>query len=359
MRHDLAGVPRPTLSGRGARARCLLAALTGLVVLTSVGCGAVARAGRPVGNTVTIAYAPGIDTAPLYMAQKNKLFAQEGLRNVILKTYPNGPAALSAVAHGQADIAASDYGDIFYAEAAKKVPGGLRVLADGFDASQGMLEVLTRPDSSIRSPADLLNSNVVIGAPSDQVLPIQNGAGQPVSLDIAAAAQVLLNFVGNDATSAKWEPMPQNQEVQELRTGQLPAILVSQPYIFQAQSQFGAVVVFDAATGPTAGLPLTGYVAGASWVEQNPTAVADFQAAIIEAQNQASMSGQVQQVLPKITTISSADADLATIGTYPASTSAAALNQVTQLLWQSKWAASAFQGLQPPDVRKMIVGPAG
>ena len=57
---------------------------------------------------------------------------------------------VSALQNAQADIAASDYGNVFYAEAYAarrhdiKHPL-LRILADGYDATAGVLEVLTLP----------------------------------------------------------------------------------------------------------------------------------------------------------------------------------------------------------------------
>jgi NitT/TauT family transport system substrate-binding protein len=97
-------------------------------------------------------------------------------------------------------------------------------------------------------------------------------------------------------------------------------------------------------------LPLTGYVATKAWVKDNPAAVVDFQAAMASAQTQASMTGQVQQILPKTTGMSVADADLSTIGSYPISTSAINLERVVRLM-------SNFNMIkgQPPSVPPMIV----
>jgi NitT/TauT family transport system substrate-binding protein len=336
-------------SGRGLRSQGLLAAAAGLTVLLAVGCGSSAASpGATVSSTVTIAALPGIDTVPVYLAERDGLFSAEGLTRVVIHAYSTEAAALSAVANGQADIAASDYGDIFYAQSQNP---DLRILADGYDASAGVLEVLTWPNSPINNPAALADATV--GVPDEQVLPGLVGSGHPVSLDAAAATQVLSNYLGNNVESVNWQPMSQQQEVSELATHALNAAVLSQPYIYEAESQFGASVVFDACSGSTASLPLTGYVATKAWVRDNSSAVADFQAAMAKANTDASMAGEVQKILPQTTGMTVADADLSAVGSYPTSTSAINLERVVRLM-------SNFDMLKPtqvPSVPPMIVTP--
>ena len=348
MRHDPAPVPLPSQLGRGSRARYVLAAVAALAALVSAGCSTGGSPGGSVSTTVTIAAVPGIDTAPIYLAQKTGLFAAAGLTHVVITNYSSEPAELAALQSGHVDIAASDYGDIFYSQSQSP---DLRLLADGYDASQGVLEVLTLPGSAITSPVDLAGQRV--GVPNDQVLSGLTSSGNPISLDAAAATQVLSNYLGNNAESVTWVPMSQPQEITALEQHQLPAVLVSEPYIYQAESQLGAIAVLDACSGSTASLPLSGYVAMKVWVKDNPAAVADFQAAIGEAQTQASMTGQVQQLLPKTTGMSAEDADLSTIGTYPTSTSAVGLERVVRLMSNFNMIKSG----EAPSVPPMIVKP--
>jgi NitT/TauT family transport system substrate-binding protein len=339
--------PAPVRSGLGLRTRGLLAAAAGLPLVLAA-CGGGASAGGTVSSTVTIAAMPGIDTAPLYLAQRDGMFAAAGLTHVVIHSYASEAADLAAIANGQADIAASDYGDIFFAQAQNP---DLRILADGYDAAAGVLEVITMPTSTITSPGQLANPSVSVGVPGEQQLNGLAGVG-PESLDAAAATQVLTNYLGNNAESVKWVAMSQQQELTELQSGQLAAALVSQPYIYEAESQFGAREILDACSGSTADLPLTGYVATKAWVRDNPAAVADFRAAIASAQTQAAMTGQVQQVLPKTTGMTVTDADLSTIGSYPAATSAINLERVVRLMTNFNMIKSG----QAPAVPPMIVG---
>jgi NitT/TauT family transport system substrate-binding protein len=361
MRLDPTGV-RPLNRGRRAvRVRCLLAAVSGLALLLAAGCSAAGSPGGAVSSTVVIATVPGVSDAAVYLAQKDGLFAAEGLSNVRIQPYRSQAAVLNALDTAHADIAASDYGNVFYAQAHAQ-SDDLRILADGYDATQGSLEILTYPGSPIHTPADLVKTGVQIGVPADDWLTAgsQGNATGPQSLDVAAATQVLKNYVGNAADSVSWERMSQQTEVSELQHHQLQAILVSEPYIYQAESKLGATEVLDACSGETAGLPLLGYVALNAWVKQNPSAVADFQAALAKAQAAASLAGQVQGVLQSAAKMSVQDADLITIGTYPTSTSIQSLQSVPRLMndlgmVNTENAATA----QKLSINAMLVKPQG
>jgi NitT/TauT family transport system substrate-binding protein len=329
--------------------------------VAAAGCGNSSGAGSTVSSTITIAAVPGVDDAALYLAQKEGLFAAEGLAHVQIRPYKTEAAVMNAVTNSQADIAASDYGSIFSKEAAwsqqarahsaqPKQPL-LRILADGYDATAGVLEVLTLPGSkTITSPLSLANPNVVVGVPNDDTLQVSGSA--PVSLEAAAATNVLSDYLGSAAYSVQWKPMSQLDEITALEQNKVQAILVSEPYIYQAESKDGAVEVLDACSGSTAGLPLLGYVAMNAWVRDNPGAVADFQAALAKAQA-AAVTGKVQQVLPSAAGISTQVADMITIGSYPTSTSVTNLQAVVRLMRGPPEMISS-----DPAVGPMVVKPA-
>jgi NitT/TauT family transport system substrate-binding protein len=356
MRLDPAGVPLLNLGRRAIRARCLLAAGSGLALLLAAGCGGSGSPGGAVSGTVVIAAEPGVSDAAIYLAQKDGLFAAEGLDHVSIKAYSNQSQVINALEAGDADIAASDYGDVFSTQAQRP---NLRILADGYDAAAGSVEILTWPGSRVQNPIQLVNPGrnpeLKVGVPDDDWL-----SGPKGSLYVAAATQVLQSEVGNAAGSVAWEPMSQASEVSELHSHQLQAILVSEPYVFRAESTLGAVEVLDACSGETAALPLLGYVALNSWVKQNPGAVADFQAALAKAQADATLAGEVQKVLPRVVPgMTVQDADLITVGAYPTSTSIQGLQAVVRLLSDEKVvdAQSGSVGAKRLNINAMVVTP--
>src|SRR5262245_2454616 len=101
MRLDPPGVPLPNRR-RAFRARWLLAGVCGLSLLAAAGCGSAGSAGSTVSSTLTIAAVPGVDDAAIYLAQKEGLFAAEGLTHVQIVQYKSQAQALSALEGGHA-----------------------------------------------------------------------------------------------------------------------------------------------------------------------------------------------------------------------------------------------------------------
>lgn len=353
MRLDQAGVPLLPGIARPRVGRGVLVAASGLAVALLAGCGSSGSPGGTVGTTVTIAVVRDVNDAPIYLAQKDGLFKAEGLDNVVIKTYANATDELNAVEGAQADIAGADYGSIFYKQS---TANNLKILADGYDATQGVLEVLTLPAGPGKTqlePQGLTNQGVTVGLPNNDLLPPGASSDAPPSLEAAAATQELSTYLESAAQNIVWDKMTQQKEITALADHQVQAILVGEPYIYEAESKYGAIEVMDACSGYTANLPLSGYVATTAWVKDNPGAVADFQAALAKAQSEASMTGVIQQVLPSAAHMTTEDADLSTIGTYPTTTSAAGLERVVRLV-STSFAMLPASGITP-SLGKMIV----
>jgi ABC-type nitrate/sulfonate/bicarbonate transport system substrate-binding protein len=89
----------------------------------------------------------------------------------------------------------------------------------------------------------------------------------------------------------KWEPMPAGNLVRALKNGQVSAIVVQEPYIYQAESQLGAVEVFDACSGPTSDLPLSGYFSTKAYAKGNSALLTSFRNELQKVQASAALPG--------------------------------------------------------------------
>lgn len=332
-------------------ARYSVALASGLAVLAAAGCASSGAAGNAVSSTITIAVSstmPSIEIAPVYLAKQDGLFAAAGLKHVVIKPESQESAVFGALQSKKAQIAATDYGDLFYEQALAPRRGpSYEVLADGYDATAGSLEVLTIAGSGVTSPTQLPGAKVAM--PNDDVLSVKGktiplNSGIPNSLETAAAASTLQDFTP-DNDSVDWVEMPERDEFSALMSHKVQAILVGQPYIVQAELK-GAFEVMDACSGATADLPLAGYASTSAWAKANPTAVADFQAAMAKAQTEASIAGPFQTMLHERAGMTVQEADLGTIGSYPTSTSEGQLGRVSRLLWQSGMVDTPF----PPSI---------
>jgi NitT/TauT family transport system substrate-binding protein len=333
---------------RVSAVRIMIAAMSAVLLLS--GChvpGTTSASGNvAVSQTITVAMVPGIDNAPLLIAQRDGLFRKQGL-DVVIKSYPTLSAVVAALSGGQAQIAAGDYTAFLYQEAT----GGqrLRLVADGYDAGQNMLEILTLPGSGITDPQQLVGKTV--GTPEKTVSypasTSSDNADLPYNIE-TLAAQTVLESDNVSPTAVNWTPIPPSAMIGELRSKKVSAILAPEPYVFEAEAQLGAQEVLDACSGVTAGLPLSGYFSKASY--DNSAALARFRTALLQAQADSGMRGPLQAVLPSAAGISAQDAALVTLGTYPTSLSVGQVQRVAQLMFEAGMIGSTV------SVRQLAAG---
>jgi NitT/TauT family transport system substrate-binding protein len=307
---------RPT-AGRG---RTILSAIFGLAaVLLVAGCSAPAHGL----STLTVAAVPGIDDAPLYIAADDGQFAAEGLK-VRIKDYGSASSEIRALKTGKADVAAGDYADFFYAQAHQP---GMLIVAEGYDAVADVMDVLVSPDSGITTPKQLAGKT--IGTPEPQEIPYS--ATIPYSME-TLATQSALQDDGVDPASVRWEPVPTPDLIGALSSHRVAAILVTEPYIYRAQSQIGASEIQDSVSGTTATLPLSGYFTSTSFARAHAGALEAFHAALQRVKADANAGAAVRAVITRLVGMNAQTAALVTIGEYQTSPDVSGLQRVANLL---------------------------
>jgi NitT/TauT family transport system substrate-binding protein len=317
----------------GVRAARVTLGIASLALLASACSASSASGSGSASGTITVGVVPGVDNAPLRVAVNDGLFSAHGL-NVTIQTYTSLRPEFQALTSGHIDIAAGDYADFFYQQATGKA--SLHLIADGYDATSGLMEVLTRPGSPITTPADLAGRTVA--TPQAQLIPPSGTSyvtdNTPFNMETLATESVLQSD-GVSPSSVTWKPTPQQDMISELASGQVSAILATEPLILQAQSQLGAVELLDSCSGETANLPLSGYFSLASYSRAHASDVAAFQAALSTAQASSAMRGPVQSVLPSFAGINAQDAALVTLGTYPTFLNVGQVQRVAGLMYDS------------------------
>ena len=313
---------RTQASAGGTARRVLLGFLA--VTLLAVGCTSAGSSATTPGPLITVAVVPGADNAPVMIGIKEGLFRDHGL-NVAVKTYSSLQREFQALKNGSVDIAAGDYADFFYEDAVGKA--SVHLVAAGYDATPNVIEVLSLPSSGIRTPQGLVHK--VVATPEPQLIP--SGTGVPYSIE-TLAAQSVLNSGGVTPTDVTWKPTPVQNMISELRSGKVGAILATEPYITEAESELGAVEVMDACSGQTAGLPISGYFSLAAYASAHRAQLQQFRAALGSAQASAA-GGSLQTMLPRFTGMSTQNAALVTIGSFPTSLSVGQVQRVADLMY--------------------------
>lgn len=307
--------------------------------LLLAGCGVLggtsSSAGRSGSQTITVAAVPGVDDAPLYVARRAGLFRQHGL-NVTIRDYNSAKQEIQALKTGHANFAAGDYADFFYTEShahlAPHAPSALRLITDGYDAAPGVMEVMTRSGSTITSPQQLVGKTIATPAP--QAIPVTPNQSIPYSIEMMAT-QAVLGSDGVSASSITWDPMPEQDMVGALQSGKVDAILVTEPYILQAEKKLGAEAVLDSCSGVTAALPLLGYFSSNAYASGHPRALQAFRSALLQAQTDAALRAPVQTTLVSSMGMDSQDAALLTLGDYPTFLSTNQVQRVADLMYDA------------------------
>ena len=317
---------------RGGRAQLTrqscAAVVAASLVLLAAGCDV---AGGPPGQAagsqqIAVAVVPGFANAPLQVAVDDGLFAGRHL-DVTVQTYQTLQQAYAALASGQADVISGDYAGLLYAQA-HDPRAGLRLIADGYDATPGVMEVLTLPGSAITTPQDLQGKTVA--TPPRELAPFS--ADAPYNIETLTAESVLQSD-GVSPTSVLWTAMRPGDMVTALRDKQVSAIVATQPYILQAETELGAVELFDVCSGVTANLPLSGYFTSAGFARGHAAALAGFRSALNEAKAGTAQLGTVRSALETLPGMSAREAALVTIGQYPTFLSVGQVQRVADLMY--------------------------
>jgi|SRR5215813_5920490 len=287
---------------------------------------------------IKVGEVPGVGDAPLFMAFQSKAFIQAGL-DVRINNYSSTKEELADLRAGVIQVAYGDYADMFYAQAQAKAhptkkSANLVLLADGYGAVANTMAVLTLPNSGIVTPQNLQGKTV--GTAPPDVMPMAPSAqGHPYSLDTLATQSVLTNNNVNPA-SVNWQPVPPagpDGMIAQLAEGHVDAILATEPTIFQAEAQLGAVPVVDSCTGATSNLPLSGYFTSPSTAASRHANLVTFRNTLIAAQATANnQAGLVRATLEGSQGVSVQDASLLTIGQYPTTINTSDLQRVADLM---------------------------
>jgi len=290
-------------------------------------------------STVTVAALPGVNNANLFLAVHNGYFSRAGV-TVKIERFTSVAREIQALDQGQVDVISADYGVMLWQQANAKNPF-YQILADGYDAAPGVVEILTLPDSTIKSPTDLAGLTI----PVPKVDSVNAGQGVPNTLALASATSVLQSD-GVNLAAVKWVPMTQTQEIEQLLQHKAKAVLLTGTGVYAAEHD-GAVELVDACSGPTSNIPLDGFFTTTSWLKEeaknHSNAPSAFQQGVYAADAAAAMPGPIQSVLPLwIKGIGEQEADLVTTGTYPLSTIVANLQRTAGLV--------ALEGMTPRDI---------
>ena len=292
-------------------ALCVLTTVTGCS--GSTGPAAAASGGGLEKTRLTVRVLPVADMAPLYLAIRNGYFTAEGL-TITPRVIQKGDLAIQALRQGDLDIAVGNYVSFFTAQARG---AHLKIIADGYQAKQNTQVVVTLPGSPIRRVSDLAGKRIGVSTLSNVA---------------QLATMSALDVAGVNPRAVKFVQVDNPNMATALRTGLIDAAYELEPFLSADQQHYGVVKLFDAMSGPTANLAISGYATTTSWAAKNPNTFAAFQRAMHRGQVAAADRAAVEKILPTYTSINANTAAEINLGTYPTSISQTRLARVLQLM---------------------------
>lgn len=260
------------------------------------------------------------DAAPLFLAIRRGYFRRQGL-TVRAKIIQASQQASPGLAAGTVDFSILNYVTTLGIQARGSL--NVRFVADSYAGAKDMWPLLVRKNSPIRSVRALKGKRVAINAPMSVGTLTLSSPLHSAGLTMHDIKPVSMGF-------------PQMEEA--LKTRQVDAIYVLEPFATATEQDLGARVLADGMTGATAAFPLAGWGTTAQYVRKYPKTVAAFQRAMSEGQRLAASSRKaVEKVLPSYTKISRKAAAVITLGTYPTNLSSARLQRVADLMYQQHY----------------------
>jgi NitT/TauT family transport system substrate-binding protein len=193
-----------------------------------------------------------------------------------------GAGLIPGLVSGDLQFAYSNYVSVVQA-ASRGLP--LRVVRE--NDRPGVQGLYSLPASGITAPADLAGKKVAI-----------NGLGNIMELTTRAALQ----DNGVDPDSVSFVELPPADFLSALELGNVDAAWLVEPFVSIGTATKQAQLVLDVFDGPTAELPVAGWVAADQFTAENPETVAAFQRAMDAAiQMAADDPSLVAAILPTYT----------------------------------------------------------
>jgi len=259
------------------KTRNVLIASAVAVMMLAAGCSSGGSGGgAPLEKTDIVVDAfPAIDSAGLYIAQTEGLFAAQGLHVTIVPT-PKIPPSTQDLINGQEqgkyDITAGDY--VTYIDNQLGVGGNkadLRIIAEASFLQPNVLTLLVKGGSSISSVGQLRNRTVSVNAPND--------------IGTLLVDSLLVEH-GITPRQVHYANVPFPGVATALTTAKSPilASFAPEPFVSLDEAGAGLQELADLDQGSTQDFPIQGYAVTAAWAQKYPNTLKAFTRALSQGQ---------------------------------------------------------------------------
>ena len=271
-------------------------------------------------NIVVDAF-PAIDSAGLYIAQDQGLFAAQGLHVTIVPT-PAIPPSTQTLVNGQEqgkyDITAGDYVTYIEDQLGVGAPkADLRIVAEASFLQPNVLALLVKGGSAISTVGQLKNRVVSVNAPKDI---------GTLLIDSLLISHGLTPRQVHFATNV---PFPAVVQTLTAKNSPVVASFAPEPFVSGGEAAGGLEELADLDQGATQDFPIQGYAVTADWAKKYPNTLKAFTTALSQGQEIADTDrAAVENVIGKYLHIDKQSAAFISLPAFPLGVDAVRLQRV-------------------------------
>lgn len=215
---------------------------------------------------IVVATGPTLSNVNVYIAEAEGIFADHGL-TATNATITAGPDAVPQLLSGAWTFAMVDTTTAINATKEGVPVTAVAVSSVGVPDRDGYAAIMTTPDSGIEDILDLEGRKMQINA--------LGGTAE-------ALVRASMTAAGGDPDAIQFVEVPPQGAIPAIQAGQVDAVFLPEPLITVALG-LGLVDIANPEQDTIPGLPAFIFLASTQFVAENPEVVAQFQAAILEA----------------------------------------------------------------------------
>jgi NitT/TauT family transport system substrate-binding protein len=307
------------------KSRTVFVASAAAVTMLAAGCSSGGSGGgapqyRPEKTNITVNAFPAIDSAGLYIAQEQGLFAAQGLHVTIVPVKNPPPSTQDLIdgqVHGQYDITAGDYVTYFQDQLGMgPSKADLRIIAESSFLQPNVLTLLVKGASPITQVSQLKGKVVSVNA--------RNDIG-------TLLIDSLLVAHGLKPGQVHYANVPFPAVAPTLMDPASPVVasFAPEPFVSGGEAQVGLQELADLDQGATRDFPIQGYAVTAAWAKKYPNTLKAFTTALSQGQQIADTDrAAVEQVLQKYLHIDKQAVAFISLPAFPLGVDAARLQRV-------------------------------
>jgi NitT/TauT family transport system substrate-binding protein len=211
---------------------------------------------------------PAIDSAGLFIAANEGLFAKEGLHVTVVPDFKSSQDTVDQIESGKVQVSSGDY--VTYMNDLVGQDSNLEIVAEGSVLQPNVLALMAGAASKTKSLKQL------------------EGKAVPIS-GIHDIGSLLIDSVLTDndipINSVHYVPnIPLPAVPALVNQGKFTAGPVPEPFVSEGEQQQGDVVLADLDQGATTNFPIQGYAVTRAWAQQHPNTLKAFATALEEGQ---------------------------------------------------------------------------